>query len=169
MAYSPIILPWSIDTAIVHSYIFLLAIRFKSQLSNVTLMKFIIAIILFIMIYVINRFPNISITSYGRYNAISIPLYMLLGFLESYIIICISKWLTPFTLFKPIVYCGRNSLRLMCIHMFVLCVVTFYFEKLSNNYTSIVIITFAIVFLLNYILKSLFDKLSNKYLIFKYI
>ena len=167
LCFCPIMMPWSIDTSIIHAYILLIAMKYKDVMTKCCLKRFLIVLFIFIITYVINRFPNISISCYGRYNAFSIPLYMIQGFSETYLIICVCKLNIMHKILQPVRYCGRTSLRLMCIHAFILQVILFIFNE--KNYYLNVCITFSVVFAINYLIQTIIDKYSHKIQLLKYI
>ena len=132
----PYQLPWSIDLALMSVLFLLLGYRFKEQIFRfITTSGFntknkvidILCSVTLLMIsfggyYVLTSFNgscNMSVRNYGALGLYSLPIFFLVGCLYTYIIAKICALLETTWFIKVIAYIGSQSLRLMCIHMFL--------------------------------------------------
>ena len=53
LCFCPIMMPWSIDTSIIHAYILLIAMKYKDVMTKCCLKRFLIVLFIFIITYVI--------------------------------------------------------------------------------------------------------------------
>lgn len=115
----PILPPWSIDISLI-AFIFMLignklrALFFDSMLSTKQLLIVVASAILFYIVATYNGFVCVIFRNYDTQGYLSIPLLLIEGTL---IISRLCQWLEGSMLIKAFAYVGRQSLRLLCIHM----------------------------------------------------
>lgn len=163
-SFLPILLPWSVDTAPVGALLIIAGYRFKPLFTyKKGIWLLLPTIVLFVLTAVINGQTNMSIRHYGMYPVVSILLFVILGFTEAWIFGTIFRHLKMAT--SVFAYLGRQSLRLMCIHMFVWVavkdLVVVHIDKAYHIPAAWAVI--ALILLFNHVLNVFFPTLSSKY------
>lgn len=162
----PIIWPWSFDTAFVHGLFVLVGYRYKDYFKSISFKKVVLILPVYLLLFYFNKMPNISISAYGIRGIFSIPCYFLLGIIETMVILYFCKVTDKYKISSVFRYLGRNSLRLMCIHMGVFT----YYDEYSKFPNSIkIVFTLIIVFILTYFIEFLVVHFGNKNILLKSI
>ena len=153
-----ILLPFSIDIALVGSMFIYIGYHYKNLfLYNIKkLFHLAIIIISYIMIVNFNGTINMALKNYGQVPYLSTVLFIIIGVL--YLLICktilMNLRVNILNIFLQII--GRNSLRIMCLHMpifflvkeiqlenhIVNCVISILFSVLISNLIEIFIIKY---------------------------
>jgi fucose 4-O-acetylase-like acetyltransferase len=127
LANNKILLPCSLDTSFLCSLLIISGYEFKNffmaqnKMNFKYITLFIIACILYILIVNVNGATNLSVKIYGASPYMSIPLFFILTLLITYIYGETFKSFTPKSITKSFAFVGRLSLRIMCIHMPIVC------------------------------------------------
>lgn len=126
----PILLPWSWDTAVVGAC--LMGIGYRLRAYDMVRMKPLavgFCFVLFLGLSYYNGFSNYSMSVFGmRGGGGSLLLILLLNLFYFAFLAGLLRLLSNRISLNPLVWLGRNSLRLMCLQMFVFHVVQ---EELS--------------------------------------
>lgn len=121
--YSPILLPWSLDTSFLCALFIITGYQFKEYaikeykknlLYFLTLSAILAA---YIALVSFNDNANLSIRIYGELGALSIILYYILSLLITIIYSEVLKLCNKNMLGRFLSFVGKHSLRIMCIHM----------------------------------------------------
>lgn len=118
LAYLPILLPWSLDTAFMGALFiwsgYMAAqwnLSHKSQLA-----LFVCALALYILLVYVNGEINMSVRIYGDFAAWSIPLFLSIGILGTYCYAFVCNLLNSNFIGRSLAYLGQASLTIMCVH-----------------------------------------------------
>lgn len=117
-----LLLPWSIDTALILWIFILIGYKLKSLFLNLSinipiLITLCISVILYLILVKINGSPNYSIRHWGNFDIKSLPFCFIIGILYTYITTCLILLIKKTSLFKLLVIIGQASLTLMCLHL----------------------------------------------------
>lgn len=130
--FSPILLPWSIDTSFIGAVLIILGYESRAlidehkesacvkRLTEDILLQFsmigICVGVLFFLSYFFGE-GNFSLGDYGKFGILGIILFLLAGVLKAFVIGVTFHIIGETSVFTKIFACiGRESLRLMCIH-----------------------------------------------------
>lgn len=111
---------------------------------------------------------------YGTHGYLSVPIFFMQGILYSLIALSACRLMGKTALLKAIAYVGRNSMRLLCIHLFIGEYTKIVLSKLipaSVDWSDYLMacVYIALVLVINDALNRLFAKYQNKYTILKWI
>lgn len=171
-----LLLPWSIDTALLLWLFILIGYKYKSffinlSINSTTLVILLITIMLYCSLVALNNSPNYSIRYWGKWELFSLPICFIIGLLYTYIVIYIALIIKGTFLFYVLVQIGKISLILMCTHLAIFKCIDFILMINSsiniNIYVEIIKLLVAILFAL--ILKKIINKYSIKYPILKWL
>lgn len=114
LIYLPVLLPWSIDTAFVGA----LLIYWGMQKKNISVdwSIFILCALIYVGLVYFEKSINISVRLYGGHGALSVISYILIGILETDLLITLLQKFEWTIVVKFLSYIGKFSLVLMCIH-----------------------------------------------------
>ncbi len=116
----PILLPWSIDIAGIAAVLMLIGafLRkwefFDRRLSFWTVAG---ALVLYVSTVEFNGRLNMSIREYGKFEALSIPFFLIVSVTGSMLCIWVSKWVQNTIIGTFLSYLGTHTIELMCLHM----------------------------------------------------
>jgi fucose 4-O-acetylase-like acetyltransferase len=175
-SYLPILLPWSLDSSFMASFFIICGYKSKQFFFPKLLFwdtKFnynrwvVLALFgaIFIILATVFGQGNFSLSDYGRYGILGFMSFCFFGLIKTFLLAVLmgSKFEHSFVV-KALAYIGRQSLRLMCIHI----VVFVYLDTVSSgNY----ILSFVGMFI-SLLISVVFDCISRKYRyspIFKYV
>lgn len=119
----PILLPWSIDIVGVTTVFMLVgAWMRKTNFFEKKKNFWMVAGMLFIYVSsaTVNGYLNTSVRIYGNYEALSVPLYMIVSITGSILCIWVSEWVQNTKIGSLMVYIGTHSMEIICVHMVVL-------------------------------------------------
>ena len=172
LANNKILFPWSLDTSFLCSLLIISGYEFKNffmaqnKMNFKYITLFIIACILYILIVNVNGATNLSVKVYGNLNYLSIPLFFILTLLITFIYGETFKSFVPINITKCFAFIGRLSLRIMCIHMPIVCLL----KTLTGASPYIVFaISLFLSILLSWIAGHLFKLASKRIPLFKYL
>lgn len=119
----PILLPWSIDIVGVTTVLMLIGAwmrktEFFEKKKNFWMVAGMLLIYLGTATF--NGYLNTSVRIYGDYEALSVPLYMIVSITGSILCIWVSEWVQNTKFGSLMVYIGTHSMEIMCVHMVVL-------------------------------------------------
>lgn len=119
----PILLPWSIDIVGVTTVLMLIGAwmrktEFFEKKENFWMVAGMLLIYLGTATF--NGYLNTSVRIYGDYEALSVPLYMIVSVSGSVLCIWVAKWIQRLKLGDLMAYMGTHSMEIICVHMVVL-------------------------------------------------
>lgn len=114
MTHLPILLPWSIDTALVGALLIYWGTKRVHLSSDVK--SFVLLTILYCGLLVFEKTNNFSVRQYGWHNALSVVPYIIVGIIEVDLMISFLKRFERTMLVVFLSKVGKCSLVLMCIH-----------------------------------------------------
>ena len=162
---SPFVWLWSVDTCYIHGLFILVGFRCKEFLEKISFTQVMVLGIIYLLVFYLNKMPNISISAYGILGIFSIIFYLILGFIETAIVLYFCRFIDQFKISSILKYFGRNSLRLMCLHMGVFTL--FDEHSVLPNYFK-VLLTLLTVIMIIYLVDMLVSRFGNKQIL-KYI
>lgn len=145
--FLPILFPWSIETAFVHMVLIYIGYKFKSTFLQAQPWWFIPLVISYCLLSWINKIPNASISYFGVFGVFSFASYWVFGVIETLTALKICQCIERTLLAGILQYIGRNSLRLMCIHM---AIYTYFDDFCTMSKTATILISLISIFSLNY-------------------
>lgn len=163
---SPFVWLWSLDTCYIHGLFILVGFRCKKILEKISFTQVMVLGIFYLLVFYLNKMPNISISAYGIWGGFSILFYLILGFIETAIVLYFCRFIDRFKISSILKYFGRKSMRLMCLHMGAYTFIDEY--SALPNYFKIVL-TLLIVVTIIYLIDMLISRFENKNIIIKYI
>ncbi len=120
LADIPVLLPWSLDLACVGT-IFMLAgtclgraAYFEKKTSP---LSFLLVLAAYLLLSFCNPGINMSVREYGKYQAFSVPLFILVGISGSMVCIWIGKLIQDNFVGTFIGYIGKNTIVLLAFHI----------------------------------------------------
>lgn len=120
LADIPVLLPWSIDLACVGT-LFMLAGTFLGRAEYFEKKARPLSVLLIFGAYVLLSYSNpginMSVREYGKYQAFSVPLFILVGISGSMLCIWVGKLIQNNFLGKFIGYIGKNTIVLLAFHI----------------------------------------------------
>lgn len=145
-------LPFNIDVSLLLYPFFYIGSNFKSVIKNLldlskwwVILVFVLTTVITILISIYNGEVNIYRCNYGN----SIVLYYIGSLAGAISIIALSKVVSEFTVMKPIIWLGQNTIVPMCCHQLCIIVLGSVLAKLSLFNTVInTIILFIFVMLI---------------------
>lgn len=136
LSYSPILLPWSFDTAFVFALFLYTGTYLKDnnvieKYFNIKFLKKSMIFILLAFIYLIliqyNNGINLSVREFGYHGFISIILTFIIGILGSFLFIVVAKIFSKIKLVNSLfISIGKNSVVLFSLHYFVFYLIDLY-------------------------------------------
>lgn len=176
MMYLPILLPWSIDTAFVGAiFIF---VGYKIKESNIQIHnkpKLAIVVAFFVLIYILlvhfNGFTNMSIRIYGDKGIFSLPIFMVIGVMGTFLYAFICVLCEKTIIGKFLGFLGKNTITILGTHMFVFVAVNMVFGILNFDISIYVVGVIQLVASLVsvFIIKKIFLAVEKKIPIVKYL
>lgn len=115
LTFSPVLMPWSLDTVPCFAVLVVWGMRRKYFCSN--FWKWALALAVFYTIVRFNNWDQISVRKYGNLGVFSIPFFLILGVLKTEIIGAALRWKEDTKFVRSLAWLGRNSLSAMCLHM----------------------------------------------------
>ena len=161
----PILLPWSIDVAFLMAVFMYggMLLREKGWM-NLSVAYVIAFCLVYIVFSYLNGYCNLSVRNYGN----SILLFLVGGFIGSYLIIRLSQLLEKTFLNKALVAIGQHSLVIFCIQIPILFVVEKFFSPVIKympelvQMTSLAFIQVVITLVIGYVI----SRFLNRYIPF---
>lgn len=165
----PILFPWSLDTAFMVAIFIKLGVYCRSRLPEILSSPF-RACFLFATIYslivILNGGGNFSVRIYGRTSFLSVFLFIALGATYFLFVSCLFT-ITPVRITKIFAFVGRLSLRLMCIHMLLFCMMGKFLGEILN-YKILVVLDIIVAILVAWLLEIIF-RMSNRKFLTRYL
>ncbi|MCQ2269709.1 MAG: acyltransferase family protein [Bacteroidales bacterium] len=158
----PILLPWSLDVAPLGALFIISGYCLKSVFTYKNRYYFLVpAIILYVVLIKINGSANMSIRRYGDCGIFSLPLFYMIGLLECWILGIVFQYFKKLSFIFA--HIGRQSLRLMCIHMFFWTFVkNILLTRIDDSWHSFMALaTICLLLLVNELIDRFFPKFNN--------
>lgn len=171
--YSPLMLPWSIDTSFLFATLIVAGYELRQHFLHCKWPLVIMTLTLWLVLYRFFGGSNISVGSYGEYEALSIIPFTLIALSETYSLCGILKYGEKTWMVKALSYIGRHSLRLMCIHLVIYYKVISFFTTmgiLPESHRLIVILTaFFVILAIDAIMDAFFLKIKDRMSLAKFL
>ena len=165
----PILLPWSFDTSFLGSIFMIIGYHFKNIFINKQIALYyspikswiIFLFFIILLIIVVNEFGagNFSIGYYGDCGVLSYVAFISIGIIKTILLCFFFIIMEKTMLSKCLASVGKQSLRLMCLHLAV-----FVFVGVVDKSPTMTILSFFILsvigVLISYFLSLLFGKLQ---------
>lgn len=169
LSYKSILLPFCLDIAFMGVLFIIFGYIVKTKIINMkyNMILLICSFLLYIIIIYYNGIVNMAIKNYGMRGLLSVFLFYIQGILYFFVFSILFKYFSKNTINKILAAFGKQSLRLMCIHMPVFYTVKYF---LFVHIRPLFITLF--VMFISYYLSLLLDYLSQnkgKYNIFSYL
>lgn len=174
----PIQFPWGMELALVGTLIMLVAIRFKKNIidrnrEKITIM-FVFVTICYCFLTYYNGPVDMLRRSYGLHGYFSVLIFFVQGILYSLTILSMCRLIEKTLMLKALAYVGRNSMRLLCIHIFIVEYTQILLKKTipsSEDWSEYLMAGVYVMYVIgiNEILNRLFVKYENQYAFLKWI
>jgi len=153
LSYSPIMLPWSIDTSFLLASLLIIGYELKDYFVSAKIKMMVLSFALWFALFYFFAGSNISIGNYGAYGVISILPFAIISLSETYSISGLFQIVDNNMLTRLFAYIGRQSMRLMCIHLIVYIkvssVLSSYFPSICGEKILLLAISFSCIFIIN--------------------
>lgn len=114
MTFLPVLLPWSLDTAFVGAILIFWGTK-RIHLSDKRWL-FVLGAGIYVGLVFIEKTNNFSVRQYGWHGFLSIIPYLLIGILETDLLITMLKRYEGTFIIKLLAHIGKFSFVLMCVH-----------------------------------------------------
>lgn len=152
--YSPILLPWSIDTAFIAS-VFMFVGMFYKRIETISRKWIVLALVAYGMAMYLNGYTNMSVREYGN----NILLFFVTGVTGSYLTIELSKKFESLHVLYPFGIIGQHSLTIFCVQIPLLK----FIQRVVLAFTKDLFICAICQILLTLIFGIIISKLINRY------
>ena len=152
LSFSPIMLPWSFDTSFLLALLIIIGYKFKAYFLSVKKNILFFSTILWFILFVFFAGSNISVGYYGEYGILSILAFSVIALVETYSISGFMQLAEKTYLVKCLAYIGRQSLRLMCIHLIIYTKCISFLSSYFTDKIVLLLLIFIIILVLNAIL-----------------
>lgn len=165
--YKTILLPWSIDTCFM-TFLFLLVARKSGRflMSDNKYTEHLLSGGVLMFVYFIfckvNGPTNYSIGEYGWWKPYSVLLFFIIGLLEPITLSVLCKSFNSSIIIRIFSYIGKNSLRLMCIHLIIRDVILSLWPALHDLDYIYPPLILSVIFLANHLLGILTNRYSSR-------
>jgi len=124
---SPILLPWSIDTAPLTAMLIYAGMKVrKIDLISMDIYQVLFLLLVYVGLRCISGDLNISVRMYGT----SVAIYFLLAIIASFIVLWSSKYLEGTFAGTVLIMLGRHSLTIFCVQLFFIVWVKNFYQYL---------------------------------------
>lgn len=136
LAELPVLLPWSLDLAAVAA-VFMLSgtllarAEFFEKKWNIPCILAILAS--YILLSTVNTGINMSLREYGKYGALSVPAFVIIGIGGSMLCIWLAKLIQENFVGKLLSYIGQNTIVILAFHILGLEI----FETLAKHFMDV--------------------------------
>lgn len=170
--YSPLMLPWSIDTSFLFASLIVAGYELNQHFLHCKWPVVLLALVSWLVLYQFFAGSNISVGSYGEYGALSIIPFALIALSETYSLCGILQRVEKTWIAKAFAYIGRHSLRLMCIHLVIYYRTVGYLTAIgvsSDNKYITLICVFVVIFLVDAFIEYVVTKAKDRIPLARYI
>ena len=173
LSLSPVMLPWSIDTSFILAFLLIIGYECRTVFLKTKMAYMILSAILWVIIFEFFGGGNISIGEYGKYGIYSIAPFVIVTLSETYTLSAILQRIEKFWIVKPFAYLGRNSLRLMCIHLVLYYRVYNILNPVVEGfvYSKYILLSssFFVILTCNYLIQVIIDKQKTRFSVLRYL
>jgi len=173
LSYSPVLLPWSLDTSFMFAAMLMLGFLWRRRFFQTDIRWGLCALALWVGLFITFGNCNISLGQYGPYGAVSYIVFIVAVLCETYALATIMQLLESTWLVRVLAYIGRDSLRLMCLHLYVYLHyqgwACSFFPTLYNHKALFLLSAFLLIILVNAMVRYVLDKLSPYCLALRYL
>lgn len=118
VARSLYLLPWCIDLSVFFSLCIYMGYKSRESFEKLCKLRyFVLAAAVYIVLVAYNGSVNLSVNHFGDKGLLSVLMAFAIGMLYTYCVACITKRFESKKIMQCLAWVGRQSLRLMCIHM----------------------------------------------------
>ena len=171
--YSPLMLPWSIDTSFLFATLIVAGYELRHFFLHCKWPVVLLALVSWLVLYRFFAGSNISVGSYGEYEALSIIPFALIALSETYSLCGILQRIEKTWLVKALAYIGRHSLRLMCIHLVIYYRIISCFTTMGiqpDCHRNVVLLTsFVVILIINALLDIIIRRAGKRMPLAKYL
>ena len=171
--YSPLMLPWSIDTSFLFATLIVAGYELRHFFLHCKWPVVLLALVSWLVLYRFFAGSNISVGSYGEYEALSIIPFALIALSETYSLCGILQRIEKSWLVKALAYIGRHSLRLMCIHLVIYYRIISCFTTMGiqpDCHRNVVLLTsFVVILIINALLDIIIRRAGKRMPLAKYL
>lgn len=170
---SPILLPWSVDTAFIGALFMLIGYYGKNIfMQKMRWKKLFLVLAIYLICCYYNDGINISIRLYGNHGIISILAVCIIGVTGSLLCIYLSKMVDAIPIIRDIFdYIGKNTIILLALHVIIFTIfdVTLAWLGISEDINSVMhygiglirlIVTIGVCFCISCVKKRWIEKVS---------
>lgn len=143
MTFLPVLLPWSLDTAFVGAILIFWGTKRIHLLDKRWL--FVLGAGIYVGLVFIEKTNNISVRQYGWHGFLSIIPYLLIGILETDLLITMLKRYEGTFIIKLLAHIGKFSFVLMCVHASVYTVLRAFGLHSSTWWGGVLFVIIALV------------------------
>lgn len=155
LTYSPILLPWSIDTAFIASVFMVAGMNYK-RIKATSWKWIVLAIVVYGVAVYLNGYTNMSVREYGR----NILLFFITGITGSFITVELSKNFESSRFLYPLKIIGQHSLTIFCLQIPLLK----FIQRVVCAFTTELYICAICQIILTLVIGTLISKLIYKYI-----
>ena len=135
--YSPILLPWSIDTAPLTAMLIYVGMKVrKNGIISMDIYQVSFILLIYIGLRCVGGELNISVRMYGT----SVAIYFLLAIIAPFLVLWSSKYLEGTFLGKMFLILGQHSLTIFCVQLFFIVwakdIYQYYFPQVPLGYLA---------------------------------
>lgn len=171
--FSPVMLPWSLDTSFLLASLLIAGYELKSHFMHTRWRHFLFAFVVWISLYRFFSGSNISVGSYGAYGVLSIIPFTFIAMAETYSLSAILQFFERTWLVKLLAYVGRRSLRLMCMHLIIYtkvnAILNSYLPTVHGNKWMLLFISFFFIFAVNACIDIILKRFRTQIKWYKYL
>lgn len=157
--YIPVLLPWSIDTALIGTLQIYTGIQIRGgQLKTINKWStFLMMVCFYLVLLAFDRTNNISVRIYGNHEPMSVITYTLIGVIEFSLMRYVFKLFESRKVVRWLAEIGRLSLVLMCIHDPINSI----FKSFFYDGKIIMIISYVVIIELSFLIRILSKKINK--------
>ena len=171
--FSPLMLPWSIDTSFLFAVLIIAGYELRDFFIQCKIHYIAITLVLWFVLYHFFAGSNISIGSYGKFGVYSIIPFAMIALCETYTLSGILQHIENTWIVKAIAYVGKHSLRLMCIHLVISMRIVPMLANvgvpLSNDSYASLILLLGIILCIDAIIEIVMRRMKHRFAIAKYL
>lgn len=161
LSFCPVLLPWSIDTSFMIALFimvgnYLKKCGFMNLTGKVNILVLLISFLVYILCAAYNGDVNFSVRNYGEKGVFSVFLFFIIGVSGTIFYSTLFKLLQKIGITTVASHIGRNSVTILCIHLFVFNVIQSVNNIRMNKYIiGVIMITITMLcsFALNWVFK----------------
>ncbi len=165
--------PWSLDIAIFFAFSILYGTSFKNFYFHEKRKSiFFIVLLIYGLLVYINGNINLSVRAFGKFQGVSLILSFFTGVVYTFILSYICRQFEQNIFIRILARIGNKSLRLMCIHLPIMIIVSkflWHLHIIDLNCVLLLMIQLIIIGLITILIQLIVDRFSSYFSILNYI